>query len=89
MKGFVKADNHVYTVLKGSPIGKNHGQVENIYPNELLIKEFFENSEGRWEARTVKIDLNHQGVSDVLTENNNTEGHASPEIDEEGNQENR
>ncbi len=89
VKGFVKADNHVYTVLKGSPIGKNHGRVENIYPNELLIKEFFENSEGRWEARTVKIDLNHQGVSDVLTENNNTEGHASPEIDAEGNQENR
>lgn len=87
VKGFVKAGNHVYTVLKGTPIGKNYGRVENIYPNELLIKENFENSEGIWEARTVKINLNHQGVSGVLTENS-TEGDVSPKVDED-NQEGR
>lgn len=87
VKGFVKAGNHVYTVLKGTPIGKNYGRVESIYPNELFIKENFENSEGIWEARTVKIELNHQGVSGVLAENN-TEGGVSPEVDED-NQEDR
>lgn len=88
VKGFVKAGKHVYTVVKGTPIGKNYGRVENIHPNELLVKENFENSEGIWEARTVKIDLNHQGVSGVLTENstegnNATEGEDLPKVDED------
>ncbi|MBR6026196.1 MAG: pilus assembly protein PilP [Neisseriaceae bacterium] len=55
--GFVKIDGHVYTVRVGNHLGTDFGVVKEIRPNEIVLDETVQNSEGEWLHRSAEIPL--------------------------------
>lgn len=56
VKAFVDIGGTVYTVVVGTPIGKNYGKVMAISPNKISIQEHVENTEGLWMPRNAELN---------------------------------
>ncbi|WP_416191279.1 pilus assembly protein PilP [Neisseria sp. CCUG12390] len=60
VSGFVQAENHVYTVVPGNYIGQNHGKIQKITEDKIVITEMVEDSYGNWVYRTAELPLSNQ-----------------------------
>lgn len=77
--GFVQAENHVYTVVPGNYIGQNHGKIQRIAEDKIIITEMVEDSYGNWIYRTAELPLNNQSdgnggnnLPQTVSDSNNT-----------------
>lgn len=71
-KAFIRADNHVYTVYVGNYIGQNHGRIQSIAEDKIILTELVEDSYGNWIYRKTELPLNSKTDS-----GNNTPAAAS------------
>ncbi len=54
---FIQVDGHTYTVHIGNYVGSNYGKIIKIEPDQILIQETVENSDGDWDKREAQISL--------------------------------
>lgn len=57
VKGFVRADSHVYTVAVGNYLGQNHGRIQSIHEDKIILTELIEDSHGNWVYRKAELPL--------------------------------
>ncbi|WP_253353294.1 pilus assembly protein PilP [Neisseria perflava] len=57
ISGFVQADSHVYTVAPGNYIGQNHGRIQSITEDKIILTELIEDSYGNWVHRKAELPL--------------------------------
>ena len=53
--GFVKVDGHIYTVNIGNYIGQDFGRIVAIEPDQIIIQEMVEDTDGSWQHREGNI----------------------------------
>lgn len=63
---FIAVDNHVYTVNLGNYLGQSYGRITAITPDEILIYELVEDSNGNWVNRRASLPL--QAAENVSAE---------------------
>lgn len=80
ISAFVKAENHVYTVVPGNYIGQNHGRIQRITEDKITITEMVEDSNGNWIYRAAELPLNNQpdGNSNLPQTTSTTVAPAAP-----------
>ncbi len=54
---FIAVDNHVYTVNVGNYLGQSYGRITAITPDEIVINELVEDSNGSWVNRRTSLPL--------------------------------
>lgn len=54
---FVRVENHVYTVKVGNHMGFSYGEVVDITPDKIVLRETIQNTEGNWIHRPAEIPL--------------------------------
>ncbi|KPN73897.1 MULTISPECIES: pilus assembly protein PilP [Neisseria] len=69
--GYVEANGHVYTVLPGNYIGQNHGRIQSITADKILITELVEDSYGNWAYRKAELPLSGSDNGSDAAQNNN------------------
>lgn len=57
VSGFIRVENHVYTVLPGNYIGQNYGRIQNITEDKIILTEQVEDSLGNWVYRKAELPL--------------------------------
>lgn len=57
ISGYVEAENHVYTVSPGNYLGQNHGRIQSITPDKIILTELVEDSSGNWTYRQAELPL--------------------------------
>ena len=53
--GFIKVDDHIYTVNVGNYIGQDFGRIIAIMPDQIVIQEMVEDTDGTWQHREGNI----------------------------------
>ena len=53
--GFIKVDDHIYTVNVGNHIGQDFGRIVTIEPDRIVIQEMVEDTDGSWQHREGNI----------------------------------
>ncbi|MDO5687129.1 MAG: pilus assembly protein PilP [Neisseria sp.] len=56
-QGFVRVENHVYTVKVGNHLGSDYGVIQSITPDKIVLEETVQNAEGEWVHRPAEIML--------------------------------
>ena len=51
----------VYRIKRGEYMGQNHGQVQLVAPDRLVLKELFADGAGRWVERETTLSLSNAG----------------------------
>ncbi|UOO76760.1 pilus assembly protein PilP [Neisseria sp. Dent CA1/247] len=69
--GYIEANGHVYTVLPGNYIGQNHGRIQSIIADKILITELVEDSNGNWTYRKAELLLSSSDNNRDAAQNNN------------------
>ncbi|UOO90398.1 pilus assembly protein PilP [Vitreoscilla massiliensis] len=49
--GFIKVDDHIYTVNVGNYLGQDFGRIVAIEPDRIVLQEMVEGTDGTWEHR--------------------------------------
>ena len=53
--GFIKVDDHIYTVNIGNYLGQDFGRIVAIEPDRIVIQEMVEDTDGSWQHREGNI----------------------------------
>ena len=75
VSGFIQAESHVYTVAPGNYIGQNHGRIQSITADKIVLNELIEDSYGNWIYRKAELPLSSQSANDNIR---NTPTQAAP-----------
>lgn len=54
---FVETNGHVYTVTIGNYLGQDYGHITAITPDEIVISELIEDTNGSWNDHTNNLPL--------------------------------
>lgn len=65
VSGFIQAEDHTYTVMPGNYIGQNHGKIQRITEDKIIITELIEDSYGNWIYRTAELPLSSQSAANI------------------------
>ena len=57
VSGFIKVNDHVYTVYPGNYIGQNYGRIQSITEDKIILTEQVEDSYGNWVYRKAELPL--------------------------------
>ncbi|ASK26838.1 pilus assembly protein PilP [Neisseria chenwenguii] len=76
ISGYVKAGDHVYTVKPGNYLGQNHGRIQSITDDKIILTELIEDSYGNWVYRKAELPLNKK-ADDSNTQNATSAASAS------------
>ncbi|MBR5941049.1 MAG: pilus assembly protein PilP [Neisseriaceae bacterium] len=55
--GYVKVEDHVYTVRAGNYMGTDFGVITEITPDKIVLDETIQNAEGEWIHRPAEVPL--------------------------------
>lgn len=55
--GYVRVDDHVYTVRAGNYMGTDFGVITDITPDKIVLDETIQNAEGEWIHRPAEVPL--------------------------------
>lgn len=71
VSGFVEAENHVYTVSPGNYLGQNHGRIQSITPDKIILTELVEDSSGNWVYRQAELPLSSASDNNAANQTKN------------------
>ena len=60
VSGFIKVNDHVYTVYPGNYIGQNYGRIQSITEDKIILTEQVEDSYGNWVYPEGRIAIEQQ-----------------------------
>ncbi|STZ75521.1 PilP protein [Bergeriella denitrificans] len=69
VSGYIEADNYVHTVGIGSYIGRNHGRIQRITPDKILLTELIEGEDGNWIYRSAELPMSSSADSKSAPDN--------------------
>lgn len=67
VSGYIQAEDHVYTVSAGNYIGQNHGKIQSIGEDKIILNELIEDSYGNWIYRKAELPLSSASENNSAT----------------------